>query len=411
MGLHIKEGYLRKIKKRVMKDTQKMSGVSKKVEKKRYVPTKEFYSRVVESMSDYAVLTLDMDITINSWNSGAAKIFKYEEKEVIGKPFSIIFTEQDVASGIPQNEISFAIKNGKATDNRWHLCKDKEKIFASGLVFPMYSEEKEPIGFVKILQDKTASKRAEDAIKKQLKELDELNTHKEDVLAILSHDLRSPLASIIVAADYLKTNYEDIEDIERKEIIEQLFTSSKEELDMLDYLLEWARVKYASQAFTPKQIFLLPILKKVLEGMEEEITAKNLKVTNEIHDDISGFADPKMMLSIFQNLLSNAITHTPKNGKINITAKVQQANILLQIQDTGIGMLPAMAKKIFLPKMEFLSKPRKENKGGGIGLLLVKGFLEKNNGEIWVESKNKKGTSFYFTIPSKKLVVAKRIKK
>nr|MBA3985667.1 PAS domain-containing sensor histidine kinase [Flavobacteriales bacterium] len=365
---------------------------------------------VVQSMEDYAVLTLDLDLSINSWNSGAVKIFKYEEEEIIGKPFHIIFSEHDIETGIPEKEIRLANKNGRATDNRWHICKGKGKIFASGLVFPIFSEEGVPIGYVKILQDKTENKRAEDAIKKQIKDLEELNNHKEDVLAILSHDLRGPLAAIIVAVDYLKTNYEDIEDEERKEIIEQLFTSSKEELDMLDYLLEWARVKYASQAFTPKQIFLLPILIKVLEGMEEQISAKSIQVVNEMQEVIYGYADPKMMISIFKNLIYNAIEHTPKNGRITINATQKADMVEIQIQDTGVGMLPEMAEKLFTPKVGLLSKPRKSNKGGGIGLLLVKGFLEKNNGKIWVESQNRKGTSFYFTLPSKKIVISKRQK-
>lgn len=370
-----------------------------KIGKRRYIPTTDFYSHVIESIEDYAVLTLDLDLSINSWNNGAQKIFQYDEEEIIGQHFKIIFTEQDIGNGIPEKEIHLALKDGRATDNRWHRCKDATKIYASGLVFPLISDDEEHIGYVKILQNKTETKNAEDAIKSYVKDLEDLNTHKEDVLAILSHDLRSPLAATIAASEYLKINYETIDDEERKELIAHIYTSSVDELNMLDYLLEWARIKYASQAFSPGHVFLFPIVAKILAGMEEQAAVKSILIKNEIEEDVFVFADSKMLLSIFQNLLYNAINHTPENGKITIRVKKQKKDLIVEIQDTGYGMPSEMVAKIFMPSIESLSKPRKEAKGGGIGLLLVKGFVEKNKGKIWVESKETKGTSFYFSLP------------
>jgi PAS domain S-box-containing protein len=369
---------------------------------KKYIPTNNFYSHVIESIEDYAVLTLDLNLSINSWNAGAANIFQYDEDEIIGQHFNTIFTNQDIEQGIPEKEIRLALKNGRATDNRWHQCKDNGKIYASGLVFPLMSDEEEHIGYVKILQNKTENKKTEDAIKKYVKELEDLDLHKDNVLAILSHDLRSPLAATIAASSYLKTYYDTIIDEERKEIIGHIYTSSVDELNMLDYLLEWARVKYASQAFTPKEVFLLPLVTKIVAGMQDQAADKSLQFKNEIQEDVFVFADPKMLLSIFQNLIANAIHHTPEKGTITVKTKRQSDSIIVEIQDTGNGMSPDMVATIFTPRMESLSKPRKETKGGGIGLLLVNGFVEKNKGKIWVESMEKKGTSFFFTLPLEK---------
>lgn len=116
--------------------------------KKRYIPTNDFYSHVIESIEDYAVPSLDLDLSINSWNTVASKIFKYEEEEIIGQHFNVIFTDHDIEIGIPEKEISLALKEGRATDNRWHKCKDNGKIYASGLVFPLISDEEEHIGYV-----------------------------------------------------------------------------------------------------------------------------------------------------------------------------------------------------------------------------------------------------------------------
>jgi two-component system CheB/CheR fusion protein len=110
----------------------------------------------------------------------------------------IIFTEEDIQNGIPQTEIKAALLEGRATDNRWHICKDQSLFYAYGLVFPAYWNRREMLGYVKILRDLTDRKKSEDAIKKYVKELEDLNAHKENVLAIVSHDLRSPLSGIII---------------------------------------------------------------------------------------------------------------------------------------------------------------------------------------------------------------------
>lgn len=370
-----------------------------KVPKEQYVPTTEFYSQIIDSLQDYSIFTVDKALNINSWNSGATKIFQYETDEVIGKPFEIIFTKKDIKAGIPKIEIDTALKEGRSVDVRWHLCKDGNKFYADGLVFPLKSVEEEVIGYVKILRDITERKKAEDSIKKHTKELEELNTHKESVLAILSHDLRSPLAGIIQGAEYLKLNFDKIKPAFEKELLEELHKAFINELSMLDYLVEWARIKYAADAFTPTKIELTHYVEKVFETLKETAAIKTINLQHEIEEKASVFADEKMLLSIIQNIVSNAIKHTRKGGDISVTAKKSEDKMIVEIKDTGIGMSTEIQNNLFVPQIISLSKARGENKGAGIGLLLVKGFLEKNGGEIWVESVEGEGSSFYFTLP------------
>jgi signal transduction histidine kinase len=232
-----------------------------------------------------------------------------------------------------------------------------------------------------------------------IKELEELIAHKETILAILSHDLRSPLAGIIGMSEYLHSNFEEMEQHEIKEMLGLLEEASKNELNMLDYLVEWARIKYASEAFSPKKIALASYVMKVFDLLNDSINLKSIHIKNEIYEDITVFADEKMVLSILQNLISNAIKHSRMNGEIHISAKRIEKDIIVEIRDNGIGMSKTILNKLFTPQMELLSKERDEDKGAGIGLLLVKGFLEKNGGKIWAESTEGKGSSFYFTLP------------
>ncbi|WP_281299344.1 PAS domain-containing sensor histidine kinase [Flavobacterium limnophilum] len=373
-----------------------------KILKNKYIPTTEFYSQIIDSLQDYSIFTIDKDFIINSWSSGSTKIFGYETDEVIGAPFDLIFTNQDLDNGIPQKEIEIALKEGRATDNRWHIAKDKSLFYAYGLVFPLTGLDGELLGYVKILRDLTERKQSEDAIKKYVRELEELNTHKESVMAILSHDLRSPLSAIIGTAKYLKDNFHKMKPDAVQEMLNLLYKSSTDELEMLDYLVEWARIKYASDVFLPSQLKLTEYIDKVFTTLNETASINALNLHHEIEENTTVFADGKMLISIIQNIVSNAIKHTEKGGTITVSAKRKEDKIIVEVKDTGIGMSKEIMEKLFTPQIKTLSETRKKNKGAGIGLLLVKGFLEKNDGEIWVESIEGEGSSFYFTLPIEK---------
>jgi PAS domain S-box-containing protein len=138
----------------------KASQNKSKILKSHYVPTADFYSQIIDSLQDYSILTLDNDFLINSWSSGAEKIFGYESEEIIGEHFDVIFTEEDRKNSIPKVETDTAIKDGRAVDNRWHICKDGSKFYAYGLVFPLIGQEGELLGYVKILRDLTERRKS-----------------------------------------------------------------------------------------------------------------------------------------------------------------------------------------------------------------------------------------------------------
>ena len=373
-----------------------------KILKGRYIPTAEFYSQVIDSLQDYSIFTMDKGLMINSWSSGSSKIFGYEEEEAIGENFEIIFTEEDKIKGIPKKEINTAFKKGSAVDNRWHICKDGSTFYAYGLVFPLIGSDGEMLGYVKILRDLTERMKTEEAVKKYVKELEELSNHKDSILAILSHDLRGPLSGIIGICEYLKTDFAKMQKSELEDMIDLLHKESTNELEMLDYLLEWARIKYTSEVFTPKNVSLVKYVKKACDTLNEVAETADVSLHNEIEENTTVFADEKMLLSVFQNIISNAIRNSPEGGKITITAKEKEDKIVVQVRDSGIGMSKELQAKLFTPQRHSPSKEDREKKGSGIGLLLAKGSVETNGGEIWVESTIGKGSSFYFTLPKEK---------
>jgi signal transduction histidine kinase len=148
---------------------------------------------------------------------------------------------------------------------------------------------------------------------------------------------------------------------------------------MLDYLVEWARIKYASDTFSPTKIKLTSYIDRVFATLNESASINAVNLHHEVEENASVFADGKMLISIIQNIVSNAIKHTKQGGSINVSAWKQDDRMVIKVQDTGIGMSKEIQDKLFSPQIKTLSAARKENKGAGIGLLLG----ERLSGEKW----------------------------
>jgi signal transduction histidine kinase len=187
--------------------------------------------------------------------------------------------------------------------------------------------------------------------------------------------------------------------IEKMKELSSMMNKSADNLSkLLENLLTWARMQRGAIEFRPEYCFLSTILNRNLSVLNQNAKLKGIDIISQNLVDLKVFADLSMLDTVFRNLISNAIKFTPRGGKIIISAEKKDNEILITIEDTGIGMNEKIRNGIFKIDQK-TSRPGTEKESStGLGLLLCKEFIERHNGKIWAESEEDKGSTFYFTL-------------
>ncbi len=226
-----------------------------------------------------------------------------------------------------------------------------------------------------------------------------LNATKDKFFAIISHDLKNPLSAFCNITNSLETYFNEIEKDELHNYIKDLNKSSAELQNLLQNLLQWAAMQNNRLISNPEKINLPEIINENISLLKNNADKKQIKLNSKIQNRTTIYADVLMIKTVFRNLLSNAIKFTEKNGKIEIMAKTTGKYIEIELKDNGIGINQEDISKLFRIDVDTKKIGNSPEKGTGLGLILAKEMLEKNNGQISVKSKIGKGTSFFITLP------------
>jgi signal transduction histidine kinase len=230
-------------------------------------------------------------------------------------------------------------------------------------------------------------------------ELEESNATKNTLFSIIGHDLKSPFNSILGFTQILAENIDDLTPEEIKKISESINQKSGQAFGLLNNLLDWSLTQMKKIGANPEPFSPSKLADEVIllhAGLSVE---KNLMVYSAVDPDLIVFADKAMVHSILRNLLSNAIKFTPVNGKITISSKIRDNFAVISVRDSGVGIQPEIARKIFHLEQSEIGTGTNNERGTGLGLQICKEFVSLNGGEIWVESKPGAGTGFNFTLP------------
>jgi len=244
-------------------------------------------------------------------------------------------------------------------------------------------------------------KRTKEALEEKNQDLTHSNRVKDKFFSIIAHDLKSPLNTFVSLISLMEENYEDFSEEERKDFLQSMCEHSRQLNKLLNNLLQWSMHQRGDMKVHPEELFLEPVFDENLKLYHQEIRRKQLRVQISMEAGLKTFGDLSMIHTIFRNLLSNAVKFTPNRGKIVIRGKFEEEKVLVDIEDTGVGIRKDRIPNLFQLDQVTSTKGTNYEEGTGLGLILCKEFVKFHNGEIDVESRPDEGTKIRITLPKK----------
>ncbi len=240
----------------------------------------------------------------------------------------------------------------------------------------------------------------EDKLRKITSQLKETILSKDKMFSIVAHDLRSPFVSLLGMSELLEQEIDDLDKDEAKRFSQNLHISAKRVYHLLENLLQWAKIQTDRIQFEREKVDLNKVVSNIVFLFESNAIVKKIELIDNIEDNTFIFTDINMLETIIRNLTSNAIKFTKVGGTVIIKSKKLDYFTEIYVEDSGVGIPKENISRVFAID-NFVSTPDTENrKGSGLGLILTKEFVEKNGGELTVESEVGKGTTIKFTVPN-----------
>lgn len=249
-------------------------------------------------------------------------------------------------------------------------------------------------------------KRSEERIKKYSQKLHKANQLKEEMVSICSHDLRTPLVSIIMLADSLiAKRYGKMNESQIK-TVDKMHTAADRAILLIRDLLDLGKLEQTGVKLDKDYFFLDPVLRQCIETMN--IQAEKVSIHIQYRNGMNGvqaYGDARWIEQVVQNLLSNAIKFNRTGGRINVSLKPFKTKrrddvarqVLVEVRDTGRGIAEKEVRQVFNKYVQL--KKRDALMGNGLGLAICKKIIGHHHGNIWVKSKPRKGSTFFFTLP------------
>lgn len=229
--------------------------------------------------------------------------------------------------------------------------------------------------------------------------LSETMASKEKLFSVIAHDLKSPLSAFSSMSSTLAENIDAFQKEQIAVVLKKFEKSSQNLTELLNNLLQWSLSQTGSLTVSPETLNIRQSMENAIKPLTDLAESKEINLHVE-GDTSKVLADPKMVETVIRNLVSNALKFTDHGGEVSITSKEEGKNILISVTDNGVGMDQEELALLFNVKHDPSGIGDHEEKGTGLGLILSKELIEKNNGTIGATSTKDKGSTFYFTLPS-----------
>ncbi len=341
------------------------------------------------SIGDGAISTDEFG-RITRVNPAAQVLLGYSEQELIGTWFPkkiVAVTLDDRPLNLIDRPITKAFLTGKPiTEKMYYRRKNGQKVPVSINVSPILLDGK-PLGAIEVFRDITLEQ--------------QVDRMKSEFISLASHQLRTPLSAIKTYTHMLSDGYMGKLTSAQKKSLNTIIGATDRMNQLISTLLNITRIESGTIAVTPKLIKLDKLTEEVLSELDLMATSKNISLSLKLKGTHTTTlkTDSLIVKEVITNLVSNAIKYTPEAGQIKVIMRLRQADIQVEVTDSGWGIPLSAHEQIFSKFFRAPNIIERETTGTGLGLYLVKGLLETLGGKIWFKSEEGQGTSFFFSLP------------
>ncbi|HYK82682.1 MAG TPA: CHASE3 domain-containing protein [Gemmatimonadales bacterium] len=356
--------------------------------------SEERFRMLVGSVRDYAILMLDPDGRIATWNRGAQQIKGYTAEEIVGRNFSCFYPPEALAAGTPARALRTAAEAGRFEEANWRVRKDGTRFWADVVITALRDERGTLRGFAKVTRDLTERKRAEAELQARSAQLEAANRELEAFSYSVSHDLRAPLRSIDGFSQALEEDYAGHLDPTGRDHLRRVRAATKRMEQLIEDLLQLARVSRAELRSVP--VDLSALARSIAAELQQHERSRTVEFIAPERTPVRG--DPHLLRVVLENLLGNAWKFTAQRPtpRIEFGAATQDGQPVYFVRDNGAGFDMAYVAKLFgaFQRLHAAS----EFPGTGVGLATVQRIVRRHGGRVWAEGAVDQGATFYFTL-------------
>jgi PAS domain S-box-containing protein len=346
---------------------------------------------LIDSVKEYAIFMLDPEGRIASWNLGAARMIGYTPAEIIGRPLDCFYPPEAAARGVLQDDLAAIIKNGSLETNGWRVRKDGSRFWANVVMHAMHDLEGRLRGFSQVIRDLTE--------RQQFEELAESRERTHEFLAMLSHELRNPLAPLKTAVELLRMR--NLNDALANRTVDVIDRQVKHLTRIVGELLDVSRITSGRITLASETLDLETLINGAVEAARPLLEAKRHSfVLKSAPDPVSIQGDSTRLTQVIVNVLNNAAKYTPEGGRVEVEVRPAQQSVAIHVRDNGIGIAAELLLRVF----ELFTqgqRPLDRTDGGlGVGLALVHRIVSLHGGTVKAFSAGPgRGSEFVVTLP------------
>lgn len=386
--------YVRSLKSVIRKKDEKLLEAHKAVQEKSL-----YLENILQSSTEHAISTTDLDFRITYYNPMAEKLHGYKAEEVIGKRVMEVHTKEEMGSEDFEETIS---QTGEYRYTLEKTTAEGTRQIIEARISGIYDSHGILVGYSNFSKDVTESKRVEEDLRNAKEQAEEANSLKNKFISLVAHDLRTPLANIIGFIKYIRDETCDPE--KTKEIMDLIEGTGNKMYALTEDLLNISRFKTGK--IQPRFRFLdaASMASNIIDEFKPVVEKKNLRLINRIVGKKRLFADRELFYEVIRNLMSNAVKFCSEGDAITLFTPGGEPSTIA-VSDTGVGIKPGRLGELFKYEEKTSTRGTAGEMGTGLGLPLCKDIMESHGGELSVESRIDKGTTFFARLPHRTPVV------